>query len=77
MFLLVYHQGLHLYSLLEVLQDDGDALIYYYQKAISKEGDKILFTSGFDNKTEDIKVVKFLTDDKIIDWFKNEMPKRK
>ena len=27
-------------SLLEVLQDDGDSLIYYYQRAISEEGER-------------------------------------
>lgn len=43
----------------------------------SKDGNKILFTSGFGNKEKDIKVVNFLSDDELIDWFKNKMPKRK
>ena len=48
-----------------------------YYSCFSKEGDKILFTSGFANKEKDIKVVDFLSDDELIDWFKNKMPKRK
>lgn len=42
----------------------------------SKEGDKILFTSGFGNKNNDIKAVDFLSDERLIEWFKNKMPKR-
>ena len=48
-----------------------------HYSCFSKEGDKILFTSGFANKEKDIKVVDFLSDDELIDWFKNKMPKRK
>ncbi len=43
----------------------------------SKDGNKLLFTSGFDNKNNGIKVVDFPTDDELIDWFKKKMPKRK
>lgn len=43
----------------------------------SKDGNKLLFTSGFDNKNNGIKVVDFPTDDELIDWFKKKMPKGK
>lgn len=43
----------------------------------SCNGDKILFTSGLDNEQKNIKVVDFLSDDKLVDWYKRKMPKRK
>ena len=42
----------------------------------STEGDKILFTSGFDNKEKDVKCVDFPANDYLIKWFDNIMPKR-
>lgn len=47
-----------------------------HYSCFSKEGDKILFTSGFGNKNNDIKAVDFLSDERLIEWFKNKMPKR-
>lgn len=43
---------------------------------LSEDGSKLLFTSGFGNKTSDVKCVDFLNGDNLIMWFKEMMPKR-